>query len=364
MITGKKYLLVVQGEGRGHITQAMSMYDLLIERGNEVCAVILGSSGKREVPHFFLEKIKAPVYQIQSPNFVTDKKNKSIRIVKSVVHNFSKLRSFKASLRTIDEIIKEHKPEVVINFFDLLMGLYFRFYKPSTKMVCIAHQYIYFHQDFEFPRGYFMDRMAIKFFTRLTSTRSSKNIALSFYKIHTNCRDVVVVPPLLRKELFKLETANDDYYLVYLVNNGYYEEIIKWHEANPDVVLHCFTDQPAGLLDLYPYKHPNLQLHPINDQHFLEKMSHASGLASSAGFESICEAMFLGKPVLVVPIAGHFEQLCNSIDAVKAGAGVFEKEFNLTRLVKIGRGIKDVNPVFKNWVTHASDRIYNEVSTF
>lgn len=136
----KKYILAVQGEGRGHMTQAISMYDLLIEQGHTVCAVILGSSGTRDVPKFFFEKVKAPIIQLQSPNFVADKKNKSINVPKSVIHNFGKLKTFRNSLKTIDALMKEHQPDVVINFFDLLIGLYYRFYKPQAKLICIAHQ--------------------------------------------------------------------------------------------------------------------------------------------------------------------------------------------------------------------------------
>jgi hypothetical protein len=29
----KKFILVVQGEGRGHMTQAITLYDLLISKG-------------------------------------------------------------------------------------------------------------------------------------------------------------------------------------------------------------------------------------------------------------------------------------------------------------------------------------------
>lgn len=356
----KKYLLVVQGEGRGHVTQALSMYEMLIEQGHTVCAIILGSGGKREIPKFFIDKVKSPVFQLQSPNFVSDKKNKSISVFKSVIHNFKHVKTFRKSLKAIDDIIKEHEPDVVINFFDLLMGLYYRFYKPKTKMVCIAHQYIYFHPDFEFPTGHFFDKVAIKFFTRLTAKGSSKNIALSFYKMQTSHEDVVVVPPLLRKEIFDLDSAPQDYYLVYLVNNGYYEEIIDWHKLNPDVELHCFTDNPGLLHEKYSYRSGKLFLHAINDKLFLEKMSRARGLASTAGFESVCEAMYLGKPVLMVPIAGHFEQLCNSRDAVKAGAGVFDSSFNLSKLVNIGEQFH-TNGQFKNWVTNAKERIYREI---
>ena len=357
----KKYILAVQGEGRGHMTQAMSMYDLLVEQGHTVCAVILGSGGSRDIPKFFFEKIKAPIIQVQSPNFVTDKNNKSINITRSVLHNFGKLKTFRKSLKTIDDLVKEHEPDVIINFFDLLTGLYYRFYKPQVKMVCIAHQYIYFHPDFEFPEGRLMDQMAIKFFTRLTATGSSKNLALSFYKIHTNNEDVTVVPPLLRKEIFDLTTRSDDFYLVYLVNNGYFEEVLKWHRDNPATVLHCFTDQPERILAAYSFDQTKLFVHAINDTLFLEMMSKARGLASSAGFESVCEAMYLGKPVLMVPIHGHYEQFCNSRDAYKAGAGIFSDHFDLGKLAGFSATFDGNNPWFKNWVANAKHRIYKEI---
>lgn len=358
----KKYLLVVQGEGRGHMTQAMTLYDLLIEQGNTVCAVILGSSGKRDTPEFFHKKIKAPIFNLVSPNFVSDKKNKSINIGKSVVHNLLKLKTFKSSLDKIDTIIKEHQPDVIINFFDLLMGLYYRFYKPTTKMICIAHQYIYYHPDFEFPKGYFFDKIAIKFYTKLTSKGSTKNLALSFYKVYTHHDDVVVVPPLLRKEIFELPTNPQDYFLVYLVNNGYYEDLIKWHKENPDVKIHCFTDSPEKLTELFPYSNSNLMLHAINDKLFLEKMSASIGLASTAGFESVCEAMYLGKPVLLVPIEGHFEQFCNSRDAAKAGAGIYDNSFNLSNLINYTKNKVYDNSHFRNWVGTAKEKIYSEIT--
>lgn len=357
----KKYILAVQGEGRGHMTQAISMYDLLIEQGHTVCAVILGSSGTRDVPKFFFEKVKAPIIQLQSPNFVADKKNKSINVPKSVIHNFGKLKTFRNSLKTIDALMKEHQPDVVINFFDLLIGLYYRFYKPQAKLICIAHQYIYFHPDFEFPEGHWMDRAAIKFYTRLTATGSSKNLGLSFYKIHTNNDEVVIVPPLLRKEIFSLETKRDDFYLIYLVNSGYFEEVLAWHRTHPDIILHCFTDQPEKINSAFDFDKTKLVVHAINDTLFLEMMSKSKGLASTAGFESVCEAMYLGKPVLMVPIHGHYEQFCNSRDAYKAGAGIFSDNFDLSKLTNFSSTFDGSNPWFKNWVANAKHRIYNEI---
>lgn len=77
----KKYVLVVQGEGRGHMTQAISLYELLLSQGHTVSAVILGSGGKRDIPQFFFDKVKVPIHQLISPNFSCDKNNKYIRLM-------------------------------------------------------------------------------------------------------------------------------------------------------------------------------------------------------------------------------------------------------------------------------------------
>ena len=53
---------------------------------------------------------------------------------------------------------------------------------------------------------------------------------------------------------------------------------------------------------------------------FLNQMAACKAYASTAGFESICEAMYLGKPILRVP--AHIEQDCNAFDAVNSGAGI------------------------------------------
>ncbi len=358
----KKFILAIQGEGRGHLTQAISMYELLIEKGHTVSAIIIGSSGSRKIPEFLNQKIKSPIIQLTSPNFVTDNKNKSINIRKSIIKGIREIKCYKSSLKKIDDILKTHQPDVIINFFDLLIGLYYRFYKPQIKLICVGHQYIYFHQDFEFPIGKMLDKFLIKSFTRLTAYGSSKNLALSFYNIHTNSKDVIVVPPLLRKEIFELKATKEDFFLVYLVNNGYFEEILAWHKDNPCEEIHCFTDQPETLYHLYKFDKNKLFIHAINDSLFMEMMSRSKGLASSAGFESVCEAMYLGKPVLMVPIKGHFEQFCNSRDGYKAGAGIFSDYFDLTKLIDFSITFNGINPRFIEWVSTAKLRIYNEIS--
>jgi len=257
-------------------------------------------------------------------------------------------------------VIREEKPDIVINFFELLTGFYFYRKKPGVKHVCIAHQYIYLHKHFGFPKGFFGDRVALKIFTRVTASRASKKLAISFYDLPDSLNSVKVVPPLLRKELFGLKSEQQDFILVYLVNNGYAKDLANWHKQNSHVVLHCFTDLVT--VEEIEYGHPNFNIHQINDKAFLDKMAQAKGLATTAGFESVCEAMYLGKPVLMVPIEGHFEQYCNSRDAYKAGAGLYDTTFNVSRLIKVAPDfVEDTNRKFREWVNRSEAVIYSEL---
>lgn len=53
-----KVLFVVQGEGRGHMTQAISMKQILEGNDFQVCGVLVGSSNRREIPHFFIQQFQ------------------------------------------------------------------------------------------------------------------------------------------------------------------------------------------------------------------------------------------------------------------------------------------------------------------
>lgn len=53
-----KILFIVQGEGRGHLTQAISMEKLLRSNGHEVVEVLVGKSESRRLPGFSYETFR------------------------------------------------------------------------------------------------------------------------------------------------------------------------------------------------------------------------------------------------------------------------------------------------------------------
>jgi uncharacterized protein (TIGR00661 family) len=336
-LQGKKILFAVQGEGRGHLTQAITMQNILTEAGYEIVGVLLGVSGARKIPDFFYEQIKAPITTFASPNFVTDNNQKSIRILPSITRNLLKVPTFFKNMRMVGQTIKKLDPDLVINFYDPLIGMFFMLFN---------------HPQFQFPKGFLPEKITLQVFTRLTGSRAIKKLALSMYPLQDVHKGrIVVMPPLLRSDVSKYPVTDGNYILIYLLNAGYMDEIIKWHKSHPEVVLHCFTDK-KDIEGEWKYD-GTLSFHQINDKKFLSLMAGASALACTAGFESICEALYFGKPVYMVPVASHFEQYSNARDAARAGAGIYGTEFNLDNLIAYLPNHHTNPEIFRAWADHA-----------
>lgn len=336
------------------MTQAISLHHILVRNGHEVVEVLVGKSPRREIPSFFYEKIGCPIQSYESPNFVMSKDNKSLLLFRSIFYNLKKAGSFTRSMKFISNRIKETRAEAVINFYELLAGFSNLIYKPRVPVYCIGHQYLLLHPGFVFPKGKFLDKFLLNLNTRLTSFRATKFLALSFVEMsNLPEKKIHVVPPLLRKEVLEARTTDKGFILGYMLNPGYAGEIIEWHKQHPDKVLHFFWDKKDAPEDMEV--HANLYFHKINDVKFLNLMKECSAFSSTAGFESVCEAFYLQKPLMMVPTGNHYEQNCNAFDANRAGAGVFAFQFNLDLLLEL-MPLYRKSDMFPRWVRQAEQK--------
>lgn len=351
-----RFLFIIQGEGRGHLTQSIALRQLLTEAGHEVVGVMVGKSPARQLPDFFLRQMKLPIYPFESPNFLPTAKNKQVHLTRSLAYNLLRLPKYLRSMHYIQQVIRESEVDVVVNFYELLTGLTYGLYRPSALLVCVAHQYLFLHPDYEFPRANRLSLFSLRLFTRLTAIGATKRLALSFRKMReVSHRGIVVVPPLLRRALFDLQPSKGNYLHGYLLNSGFSEEIRSWHSQHPTVAMRFFWDKKDAeeetKIDDF------LSFYRLDDQLFLRYMAGAKAYATTAGFESVCEAMYLGKPILMVPT--HIEQTCNAFDAQRTGCCAVANQFDLDALLAISEQSID-SSVFRHWVQQANWLILRE----
>ncbi|HTF82046.1 MAG TPA: glycosyltransferase family protein, partial [Cytophagales bacterium] len=150
-----------------------------------------------------------------------------------------------------------------------------------------------------------------------------------------------------------------DYLLTYAVNSGYAAEIKTWQAHHPEVLVHCFWDGDQESAQVEIQK--NLFLHRIDQQKFTQLLVHCKAYACTAGFESVCEAMYLSKPIFLVPVSQHIEQANNAVDAAKTGYCHIGTHFNLDAFMKFINQEFD-NSTFKKWILSAPQRYLDDLN--
>ena len=349
-----RVLFAVQGEGRGHLTQALALAPMLRRRGHAVVGAIAGTSRWGDVPAFFRRGLGAPVETVESPGFVSGADGR-IRAGATFWTNLARARRFAPSLDRISAAVDRLEPDVVVNFYEGLMGLHAVLRVTDAPVVAVGHQFMADAPGYPRLPGQPLQRLAMDAYTRLVGTGAATRLALSLYDAPDR-PGVRVVPPLLRGQLAELaDRPSDGSILVYLMEPALAPSLAAWSDRHPDVRLHVFAQ-------VEPHAHSAaLTFHGLSGTAFLERMAVARGVVCTAGFETVSEAMWLGTPALMVPTPGHYEQRCNAVDAASVGAGVVSDRLDLDPLLERLDGPAPDPAPFRAWVARAEGRAVGAV---
>lgn len=352
---GLRVFFNVQGEGRGHMTQAIALAGMLRRAGHELVGCEVGHGEHSMVPEFFKQKMGCEITSHASPTIKLNATARSIDVWNTTLSAGRLALRYVDSVRSMESAIKRAKPDVLVNFYDPLFG----FLSSDLRIpkVAIAHQYMFYHPRYPFSQGTRLQRQGMVMFTKLTAAGADRLLALSLYPAKDlPAKKVRVVPPILREELFHLKSSSPEppHLLVYLWRPELLNEIREWCEENKDMPVHCYLHHPEKKEDDQVL--PNLTLHHLNDKTFLRQMARCSGIATTAGFETTAEAMWLEKPLLMVPT--HIEQQCNAMDASMLGGAYDSAMFDLERL-------RHITPrdqtAFREWVRRADSIFVSEI---
>jgi uncharacterized protein (TIGR00661 family) len=280
----------------------------------------------------------------------TFKHNRKVDLTGTAVSVVRRLPEYVRALRRLKAVVRETQPDIILNFFEAVTGIYALTTWKRPPVLAVAHQFMYGHSSYVRAPKLRFQQWIMKWFVRMVGSRSSR-VALSFYEApDVPKRQTKICPPILRRQLFKMEpNPNGDFVLVYLLNHGYAEQITAWHKANPATKLHCFYDKPGAPAELKVDE--TLTFHRLDGEKFLRMMAECKYVACTAGFESLSEAAYFGKPLFLVPVENHVEQQINAIDATGIGWGVTDSWFNLDRLTEMPPRVP--NAVFKEWLSRA-----------
>ena len=318
---------MIQGEGRGHLTQALALGQMLRHEGHEVVKVLVGKSKNRVIPAFFENQIGCGIEQFYSPNFRPSKDNRRFNLLRSITYNVALIPSYVASINRMHRVIKESGADLIINFYEVLCGITCKLFRMGIPMVCVAHQYLFLHPDFKMPGKSLLPESMLKLFTRITCVGATAKLALSIRQYDDDEKQAIkVVPPLLRKEVKTTIRHHGNYIMGYMLNTGFAEDVKAWHAKHPHTHLHFFWDKTDAPEELKV--DDTLTFHRLDDVKFLKMMAGCRAYATTAGFESVCEAL----------------------------AGVMSNDFDIDKLKAFAHDYEE-DVEFRMWENHADSRI-------
>jgi len=260
-------LFIVQGEGKGHMSQALALKEYLDAAGHTVDAVLLGTGFPEEVPDYFRKVFSDKLRIFRSPWFLRTPNKKGIYVGRTLLFNLLYSVGYLKEIARIRREIDAIQPDVIFNFYELLGALAMRKTAKRIRKIGLGHHF-YLHLNKTISRmGPSWHRILLRMHTRMIMKSCDRVLALSFRK-EQGSDAIRVVPPLIRREFREMNHIPGDSYLVYLLQEGYFYDLVRLARSRPGFQADLFTtlnpdiEIPEGI-----------RIHPFDAKKFSKLMA-------------------------------------------------------------------------------------------
>jgi len=152
-------------------------------------------------------------------------------------------------------------------------------------------------------------------------------IVTSFFFPETRRRrSTALVGPVVRPEIERATPTRGDHVLVYQTTSG-----------DPRLIpaLHALPKQHFVLYGLgREERRGNVDLRAFDERRFVRELASARAVIANGGFTTLSEAIYLGKPVLSVPIRHQTEQELNAAYVEFLGLGTRLERIDPTAILR------------------------------
>jgi uncharacterized protein (TIGR00661 family) len=320
-----KILYGVQTTGNGHISRSREIIRELKILGHEIQVLM---SGRKAAMQSELEDF-IPYQKFRGLTFASNRgKLQYFKTAFSL--NFYEFYRDIASFNGIDF-------DLVITDFEPISARIAK--RKSLPCIGVGHQYAFFHN---IPMGGAnpLARFIIK------------NFAPVDYPVglHWHHFDQPILPPIVPHHMTGSHKMIENKILVYLP----FEQL-----TDILMLLKPFQDQEFFIYHRLAQAEDTGNVHsrPYSRVGFLNDLIECNGVISNAGFELASEAMYLGKKILVKPLAGQMEQLSNALAMRSLNLGQTMNQLSKEKVAEFleqpaGTPIKfsNVARMIANWV--------------
>src|SRR4051794_28255605 len=302
-----KVLYGVNGEGMGHATRSQVVIDSLLHR-HDVRVVASGAAFR------YLRERLPRVDEIFGPTFAMDEGE--IRRWGTVRQNLRLARQeLPDTVRTWAAKVDEWHPDVVISDFEPLAGAFARLRRTPLIAVGNINMLDRCKHDKEILGDEREDYLLARAVSRAMVPGAVEYIVTTYFRPPIARGGTTFVPPIVRPEIVDAPSVRGDHLVVYWSGDEAVLEALR--SAGMRCLVYGMQDGTAEVVT-----DGNLEFRPRSTEGFVEALRTSRGVVAGGGFSLLSEAVYLGKPILSIPLRGQFEQVINARYTDRLGYGM------------------------------------------
>lgn len=296
-----RILYGVHGTGRGHAIRALTVARHY--RQHDFLFVCHGEAARLLRPQFRV---------FECPNPVTPVSAHRVRALKAALDTAHTLMARAHWSREVRRAAETFAPDVAITDYEFFVPHVAR--ALGVPCLSLDNQHAITMGAIAVPPGQGPSWLATYLAVRLLFSSADRYLISSFFQVPARAADVRVdwVPPLLRDEVVAFRAEAGDHVIAY---QGY-PTFSRFAE-----VL-AMLGRPVHLYGLGggPDR-GQVSFREFHEQAFLADLASCAYVVCGGGHTLISEALYLGKPVLSIPVRGAFEQFLNAAYIERCGFG-------------------------------------------
>ncbi len=297
-----RVLYGVHGTARGHAIRALtvarhySMHDFLFVCHGEA-ARLLG--GQFRV--------------FECPNPVTPVSGHRVEVGAAVLRAACTLAAAPHWTRTVRRAAEGFHADVAISDYEFFVPRVARALGVPSLSLCNEHAMTMGRMAF--PLAQTANWAGTALSVRLLFSAADQYIIPTFYRVEPRVPRAWVrwVPPLLRDEVVGLEPRTGDHVVAYQGHPTFTRFVEVLEQIGRPVHVYGMDGRDGG---------GRVSFRRFDERAFLEDLASCAYVICGSGHTVISEALYLGKPVLALPVHGLFEQYLSAFYLDRCGYGM------------------------------------------
>ena len=332
-----RILYGVVGEGMGHATRSSVVLRHLVA-AHDVQIVVSGRA------HAFLRKAfpLIEVHEIAGLNMIYE--DNAVQRRRTAFDFIKKLPGFAENFETFTRLAEGFRPELVVSDFESFAYLFAK--KHDLPVLSIDNMQIInrCQLDIDIPpeeQGSFQMAKAV---VKAKLPHCDHYLITTFFFPPTRKERTSLFPPILRDAVLDAPRSLGDHVLVYQTSDTFHD-LIPTLQRLPGrfLVYGLKRDEQLG----------NVTLKSFSEDGFVRDLASSRAVLAGGGFSLMGEAVYLGKPLLSVPLKGQFEQTLNALYLARLGYGEYHPELSEPA---IARFLERAPDYARNLTAHQQNR--------